>query len=79
MGIMPTTMASAPIFVVYNGYFDAITATLPANLAGKRWYLVADTSSTLEAQDNIASPPKLLSALVYTTAPRSVSVFIEQP
>src|SRR5271166_6914507 len=45
---------SASIFVAYNGFFADIPATLPANLPGNRWYLVADTASALEGQDNFA-------------------------
>ena len=70
---------STSIFVAYNGYSADIIATLPANLPGNRWYLVADTASALEGQDNIASPPRPLGAATYTTASRSVSVFVEQP
>ena len=42
---------SASIFVAYNGFSADIPATLPANLSGNRWYLVADTASPLEGQD----------------------------
>ncbi len=70
---------SASIFVAYNGFSADIPATLPANLSGNRWYLVADTASALEGQDNVASPPRPLGAATYTTASRSVSVFVEQP
>jgi glycogen operon protein len=67
------------ILVAYNGYFADIRATLPANLPGNRWHLIADTASALEAQDNIATPPQPLGVATYTTAARSVSIFIEQP
>ena len=70
---------SASIFVAYNGFSADIPATLPANLSGNRWYLVADTASALEGQDNVALPPRPLGAATYTTASRSVSVFVEQP
>ncbi len=70
---------SASIFVAYNGFSADIPATLPANLSGNRWYLVADTASALEGQDNVALPPRLLGAATYTTASRSVAVFVEQP
>jgi isoamylase len=71
--------SSASIFVAYNGFSADIPATLPANLSGSRWYLVADTASALEGQDNVASPPRPLGTATYTTASRSVSIFVEQP
>jgi glycogen operon protein len=70
---------SASIFVAYNGYSADIAATLPANLPGKRWYLVADTAAALEEDDNLATPSQPPVGITYKTTARSVSIFVEQP
>jgi glycogen operon protein len=71
--------SSASIFIAYNSFFADITATFPANLPGNHWFLVADTSASLEAQDNIANPPRRIDSLTYNTTARSVAIFVEQP
>jgi glycogen operon protein len=62
------------IYVAYNGYFDPITATIPAPIPGNSWYVVADTASGV-----IHTPgqePKL-SGDTYTVAGRSLALLIE--
>ncbi len=71
--------SSTSIFVAYNGYFADIPVTLPPNLSGNHWYLFADTASALEAQDNVADPPRRLDSSVYNTTARSVAIFVEGP
>jgi isoamylase len=44
---------AASIYVGYNGWIDTVTVTIPAPLAGKQWYVVADTSSNAEPWGNI--------------------------
>jgi glycogen operon protein len=48
---------SAPsIYVGYNGWKDEVAVTLPTNLAGKKWYRVADTAAWMEDQENSKNP-----------------------
>jgi isoamylase len=70
----------ASIYVAYNGWSDRVTATLPANLPGKRWYRVADTAGWMETRDNFNAPDQeeLLAGASYTLAGRSVLLLIEQ-
>jgi hypothetical protein len=67
--------SATSIFVAYNGFFGDIQLTLPGNLPGNRWYLVADTGGAMEAKDNVASPPRQLDAPSYKTTGRSVAIF----
>jgi isoamylase len=66
--------------VAYNGWSDRVTATLPANLPGKRWYRVADTAGWMESRDNFNAPgqEELFAGASYTLADRSVLLLIEQ-
>jgi isoamylase len=68
------------IYVAYNGWSDWVTATLPANLPGKRWYRVADTAGWMESRDNFNAPGReeLLTSSSYALAGRSVLLLIEQ-
>jgi glycogen operon protein len=70
----------ASIYVAYNGWSDRVTATLPANLPGKRWYRAADTAGWMESRDNFNAPDQeeLLAGASYTLAGRSVLLLIEQ-
>jgi glycogen operon protein len=68
------------IYVAYNGWSDWVTATLPANLAGKHWYRVADTAGWMESRDNFNAPgqEELLTDSSYALAGRSLLLLIEQ-
>ena len=68
------------IYVAYNGWKDSVSATLPANLNGKRWFRVCDTADWMEGQDNFKSPGEEdpLTARDYTLAGRSVLILIEK-
>jgi hypothetical protein len=65
---------------MYNAYSGDITATLPTNLPGKRWYLSGDTSAQLAASDYfVAAGSEILqTAGIYLSKTRSLAVFIEQ-
>jgi glycogen operon protein len=66
--------------VLYNGWKDPVTATLPPNGAGKKWYRVADTAGWMENMDNFnaAGSEELLTSTTYTLAGRSVLLLIEK-
>jgi glycogen operon protein len=68
------------ICVLYNGWKDPVTATLPPNLAGKKWYRVADTAGWMENTDNFnaAGSEELLTGASYSLASRSVLLLIEK-
>jgi glycogen operon protein len=57
-----------------------VTATLPPNLAGKKWYRVADTAGWMENADNFnaAGSEELLTGASYSLASRSVLLLIEK-
>ena len=68
------------VYVAYNGWFEPISATLPATLAGNHWFLVADTSAAAEAWGNIYSPGQeaQLAAPTLPVQGRSVVLLIER-
>ena len=68
------------LYVAYNGWSSEVTATLPANSTGKRWFRVADTDQWMENQDNFKAPgaEDLLNDPKYKLHPRSVLVLIEK-
>jgi isoamylase len=72
--------SAASIYVAYNGWSDRVTATLPANLPGKRWYRVADTAAWMEGRDNFNTPgqEELLTGANYALAARTVLLLIEK-
>ena len=72
--------SATSIYVAYNGWSGDVTAVLPANVPGKRWFRAADTDQWMEAQDNFksAGDEELLDNLIYRVNPRSVLVLIEK-
>jgi len=60
---------AASIYVAYNGWFNPLVATLPANLPDKQWYVVVDTSAADQGMQ--------FSAPQYSVAGRSLALFIE--
>ena len=68
------------IYVAYNGWSDKVTAKLPSNLNGKKWYRVSDTATWMESKDNFATPgqEELMDDDRYVLAGRSVLVLIEK-
>lgn len=68
------------IYVAYNGWSGSVTATLPGNVGGKRWYRVSDTASWMEGQGNfnVAGSEELMNITSYTLAPRSLLILIEK-
>ncbi|HEY1014012.1 MAG TPA: alpha-amylase family glycosyl hydrolase, partial [Herpetosiphonaceae bacterium] len=71
---------ASSIYVAYNGWSGNVTATLPANLPGKRWYRVGDTAPWMEGQDNFraAGQEELLNVTSYGLAGRSLLLLIEK-
>jgi isoamylase len=57
-----------------------VTATLPPNVAGKKWFRVADTAAWMENMDNFnaAGSEELLTSPTYSLAGRSVLLLIEK-
>ena len=72
--------SAASLYVAYNGWSGEVTATLPANTTGKRWFRVADTDQWMEDQDNFEAPgaEEPLGNPTYNLHPRSVLVLIEK-
>jgi glycogen operon protein len=68
------------ICVLYNGWKDPVTAKLPPNLAGKKWFRVADTAGWMENRDNFneAGSEELLNGTTYSLAGRSLLLLIEK-
>lgn len=68
------------VYVAYNGWSGSVTAKLPANLNGKRWYRIADTAAWMESKDNFNDPSheELMEGATYGLAGRSVLVLIEK-
>lgn len=64
---------AANVYVAYNGWSQAIVATLPAG----SWTLVGDTSAAYEAQGGIlAEADRMGVSGPYTVAPKSLAVFV---
>lgn len=72
--------SAASIYIAYNGWSGPVTATLPWNLAGKKWYRSADTSAWMESQDNFKAPgqEEYMSGKTYTLNGRSILILIEK-
>lgn len=68
------------VYVAYNGWVDPVVANIPAPLAGKSWYVVADTSASAQAWGNIfvSGGETLLAGQQYIVQGRSVVLLIER-
>jgi isoamylase len=68
------------LYIAYNGWVAPVLATLPANLPGKSWSLVADSSAAAEGWGNIYPPgkEKVLASAPYSVAGRSLLLLIEK-
>ncbi|MDR4479555.1 MAG: isoamylase [Nitrospira sp.] len=68
------------IYVAYNGWSERVTATLPVNLTGAKWYRVGDTAAWMESKDNFtgAGQEELMEGDTYVLAGRSVLVLVEK-
>jgi isoamylase len=66
------------IYVGYNGWSDAVIATIPAAPSGTRWHLFGDTGIEAELWDNWHDPSDgpALEAATYTVEPRAVVVLV---
>jgi glycogen operon protein len=71
---------SSSIYIAYNGWSGAVTATLPNNLPGKNWYRVADTAAWMEGRDNFTAVGQedLLANNTYSVTARSLLLLIEK-
>ncbi len=47
---------SGAVYVAYNGWTGALDFTLPAPVAGQRWFLAGDTCNATEGPDQLAAP-----------------------
>ena len=63
-------------YVAYNGWNNAVDATLPPG----QWTLVGDTSAHFEARGNMLDAASQIDIPggIYTVAPRSVAVFVRR-
>jgi glycogen operon protein len=71
---------ASSVYVAYNGWINPVVAVLPAPIAGKTWYVVADTSAAAEAWGNIhpnAQETKLVGQQ-YSVQGRSLLLLIER-
>jgi isoamylase len=68
------------VYVGYNGWSGAVTATLPAPRAGKSWYRAGDTAPWMESRGNFTEPGQEdhLGGSSYTLAGRSLLLLIER-
>jgi glycogen operon protein len=68
------------LYIAYNGWIDPISTTLPVNLPGKSWFLVADSSAAAEPWGNIYPPgqEKLLPSAPCSVAGRSLLLLMEK-
>lgn len=68
------------LYIAYNGWTDPISTTLPVNLPGKSWFLVADSSAAAEVWGNIYPPgqEKLLPGALCSVAGRSLLLLVEK-
>jgi isoamylase len=68
------------IYVAYNGWSGDVTATLPTNLAGKRWYRVSDTAARMESHDNFNAPgsEEQMDNTPYKLTGRSLLILLEK-
>jgi len=65
---------TASIFIATNKGGGDIECTLPKNLPGKKWHIVADTAKS----DDVNVKGELFEGGKYTSKDRSVMVFIEK-
>jgi isoamylase len=72
--------SAASLYIAYNGWREMVTATLPPNLPGKRWFRVADTAAWMEDRDNFNAPDtvELMNGASYGVNARSVLILIEK-
>jgi isoamylase len=68
------------IYVAYNGWTEAVTATLPAPPAGTSYRLVADTSAVAAAWGNWTAPgsSREIASGTYAVAARSLVVAVAE-
>jgi len=68
------------VYIAYNGWTEPIVAFLPAALAAKSWFVVADTSASAEAWGNIhpSGQEAPLAGQQYTVPGRSLVLLIER-
>jgi isoamylase len=68
------------IYVAYNGWVEPIAVTLPDNVSGRSWCLVADTGPAGEAWGYIYSQGAEvgISAQAYSVDARSLALFLEK-
>lgn len=71
--------SAASIYTVINKGETEIKMTMPENLQGKKWYLVADTADDADVKDNFANVGEELEiGNKYISSPRSTMIFIEK-
>ena len=70
----------ASLYIAYNGWQEMVTATLPQNLPGKRWFRVCDTAAWMEERDNFNEPAdvELMTGATYGVTARSVLILLEK-
>jgi glycogen operon protein len=68
------------LYIAYNGWVAPVLTTLPANLPGKNWFQVADSSAAAESWGNIhpLGQETLLPGVQYSVAGRSLLLLIEK-
>ena len=71
---------AASVYIAYNGWKEPLTATLPPNLPGKRWFRVCDTAAWMESRDNFNAPADVepMPGNTYGMHGRTVLVLIEK-
>jgi glycogen operon protein len=72
--------SATSLLVAYNGWIDSVPLTLPANLPGKSWYLVADSGAAAASWGNIRLPGQesLITAAPCSIAGRSLELLLER-
>ena len=72
--------SAASVYTVINKGDSEIPMTMPENIQGKKWYLVADTADDAEVKDNFANKgeEKEIIGKKYVSSPRSTMIFIEK-
>jgi glycogen operon protein len=68
------------VYVAYNSWSGAVSATIPPPRSGSAWFVVADTSANAESWGNIhpASQEVALGGGQYLMNARSVIALIER-
>lgn len=71
--------SATSIYTVINKGESEIQMTMPDNVKGKKWYLVADTADDADVKDNFANVGEELEiGKKYVSSPRSTMIFIEK-